>query len=219
MTLPFIVYLLLLCIPLNKARDPETLIVHALIRNGTTPVDLVNAICRWMLLPSEMSMNQLVQCRDLAERCLWSGRCKRIISEKIAKGDQNGTTSITFTPCSSVYAIMIQNHANEYSKLSIRRWIECIERNKKLRISAIFRDPSSRHFKVVQRERRILIAGPRLELLVRDESVMMHSLCTGRFSFSEYLEYTVENVTFSWDCSELAVTDIVQQNRFKPFYV
>ena len=208
MKLQSLVFILLLSIHIHKARDPETVIVYALIRNGTTPTDLVDAICRWILVPSEMSMNQLVQCRDRAARCLWGERCEELITEKISTGDENGSASITFTQCSDVYAIEMRKNATNHSYVN-RRWYQWIERNKKLRISAVFRNTITG--KVVRTERQIVIAGPRLELMVHNDSVSLYSLCSGRFSLRRHLEYTVENATFSWNTLEIEVTNVLKR--------
>lgn len=137
--------ILLLSFGIGCARSPESIVVRALNRNGTTPKDLVDVIIQWIILPSNMSMNQLIECRDKGGRCLWSSKCELLIEVKILGCNSNANQSLTFTHSRNVYEIQMQDCINGSEIISRR-----LQRYRRLSVIVLLRSTISRH--AIQRE-------------------------------------------------------------------
>lgn len=107
------VWMLFLCIGLcthdrkiigkRIKRNPNLIFAFVIGRNYTMPSDIIQLIVhQWILQPSQMTMNELVERRDNGH-CIWSDECNREINGALARCHASTNHSLLFVPSKNIY--------------------------------------------------------------------------------------------------------------------
>lgn len=185
-------------------RYPDELIHNVLSRNNTTPTDLVHVIREWILLPSEMNMNQLIQCRDSSTN-IWGNQCEDRIRQLIDKCQFNETSSVEFAPSDDVFTLKLQEESHIASpmyRMFSHKWTP----GKFVQIIVhIFSQNSVGRMYSVRRFAHV--RGPWVQFHILNESVSI--LPMFNYNCGVPTGYSITLVKLSWYLEWYSVTNIV----------
>ena len=200
-----ILLVLLCCAQHLYSKYPETLLFHALSRNHSTPSDLIVSIQKWILQPSDMTTNQLVQCRDSGQN-IWKQQCADRIDLLLSQ------ESFVYTPSLQSFALEIQDHGkrlnlSRYSRASgawhSLGWKNCMKRNHVRLVFNIF--ARARNGRNYVGNRSIYLTGSRALFCISNQSVSVFG-----FKWTAVgAGYVIDRVEMSWYPVGYTVTDIV----------
>ena len=161
-------------------RFPDELIYHALSRNGTTPTDLILVIREWILRPSAMNTNQLIQCRNSGTN-IWRKQCEDRIRYLIDECPYSARPNLEFTPSNELFMLHLREDTNV--TLDKDKYVHVI-----LSIFSINQNSStSTAYRV------IYVRGPRVYF-----HILNASLGISNYRWHAETGYTIQTVKMSW---------------------
>lgn len=197
-----ILLILFCCTKKLHSEYPETFLFHALSRNHSTPSDLIVSIQKWILQPSDMTTNQLVQCRDSGQN-IWKQQCADRIDLMLSQ------ESFVFTPSLQPFALEIQDHGKRLNSSRHSRawhslgWKNCMKRNHVRLVFNIF--ARARNGRNYVGNRSIYLTGSRALFCISNQSVSVFG-----FKWTAVgAGYVIDHVEMSWYPVGYIVTDIV----------
>ena len=191
-------------------RYPEELISRALSRNQTTPTDLIASVWEWILRPSKMNINQLIECRDSSHN-VWSQQCSNRIRHMLSLSKYFQETGFTFKPSKSNFIFELYEH-NKSNKTT--ESTSCAPGSKHGKISR----PRTKSIQIIcdifarTRSGRlyagnfsIIVKGCRLSFSISNQSVSMFEYKWGP---KPNAGFQIDGVKITWYPIGYTVTDI-----------
>ena len=98
---------------IKRTTSPTLILTFVVSRNYTMPPDLVHLIIEsWILRPSQMNMNELIEKRD-SVRCLWAYDCALEIDRTLTRCNKNSSHMISFIPSNAIFVFLLNwGHGN-----------------------------------------------------------------------------------------------------------
>ena len=180
----------------SHTRYPETLLYRALSSNHSTPTDLIFEIQKWILRPSEMTTNQLIECRDSAQN-IWRHQCNDRMQLLLSTAKDAPGIGFVFTPSTHLFALELQDEGKSRNStgssfaMGWRKWTSSNHIQIAFDISARTRDG-----RFYAETRSIYFTGSRIYFSVFNQSVSLFG-------------YLIDTVKIRWYPVRYTVTDIV----------
>ena len=202
-----IILILLFWTHRSHTRYPETFLYHALSRNHSTPTDLIYGIQEWILQPSDMSTNQLIECRDSAQN-IWRDQCADQLQLLIATAQNYSGTSFHFTPSAHIFMMKLREdgkrrNSSETSSAFYMGWRRPMLDNHLQLVLDIFASAGNgnRYFGNWE----ISVKVSRAYFSISNQSVSLFG-----YKWASVDEgYTIDRVRVRWHPAGYTVTDIV----------
>ena len=187
----------------TDSRYPETLLYRALSRNHSTPTDLILEIQKWILRPSAMNMNQLIECRN-STQTIWRHRCTERMQWLLSIARKSPGTSFAFTPSTHVFALELLENGKRRSgchfAMGWSKWTSGNHIQITFDIAARTRDG-----RFYAETRSIFFTGSRVYFSVSNQSVSLFGYMWGPAANEGFV---IDQVTISWYPVGYTVTDI-----------
>ena len=172
----------------SDCKYPDQLI-RALSRNRTTPTELIHLISEWIIEPSKMNMNQLIECRDSATN-IWRALCADRIRWLIDECSFHERATIEFVPSDRMFVLDL---LEAFNKSQNTRQLDRMSSSYVQIILDILVTAKKAKDGNTDVYRSIIVRGPRVYFHIQNESLTIYN-----YDWRAPPGYFIRNIRVGW---------------------